>query len=571
MASDKDDSAQAKTSLESALDSGNNAGNIHAGTTKPFKPADLQQLSPEEQHLWEEARVKEYTTLIENKTFIDERPIDDVRHYLRLGETLKLKRDGTRKSRMYVQGCCQVPGRDFDLSYSPTISHMGFRLFLALVMASCSYNGAADFISAYTQSILPVGERVWCRMVKKFRKYGSDGRELVHLLGRSLYGLVQSGRNWYLLLSGWLTKYGFIVAFSEPCLYMLYKGDSYMILVTYVDDVPWGSNDMKLVAQVFADMERDGLKLTWDIGLTEVLGADLQHSAEGVTLHQSSYLRGLFDTHSQPIKSYEAELRDTVKTPCNGNLAKEVIEAAAAKEINKNGDVDLGKRFRTLVGALLYAAIVSNPDIMYTVGQLCRVMAFPTENLWQCAVHCLVYLKHRGAMGIMFYKSASASPILSIFRHGNGMVRGLVDASWEVVRSTSGWMIFVNGCLVAWGSKKQSSIGLSTNETEVMAASMASQDIVKIRNAVDQLGWKQTRPSALLGDSKGAKALADNPIMKGLAKHILRRELYVREQTQAGVLRMYHVQTELNVSDMLTKALATNKFLKFRGLIMVRV
>jgi len=59
--------------------------------------------------------------------------------------------------------------------------------------------------------------------------------------------------------------------------------------------------------------------------------------------------------------------------------------------------------------------------------------------------------------------------------------------------------------------------------------------------------------------------------MKGLAKHILRRELYVREQTQAGVLWMYHVQTELNVSDMLTKALAANKFLKFRGLIMVRV
>jgi len=51
-------------------------------------------------------------------------------------------------------------------------------------------------------------------------------------------------------------------------------------------------------------------------------------------------------------------------------------------------------------------------------------------------------------MGIMFYKSASASPILSIFRHGKGVVRGLVDASWEVVRSTSGWMIFVNGCLV---------------------------------------------------------------------------------------------------------------------------
>jgi len=62
-----------------------------------------------------------------------------------------------------------------------------------------------------------------------------------------------------------------------------------------------------------------------------------------------------------------------------------VIEEAAAKEIDKNGDVELGKRFRTLVGGLLYAAIVSNPDIMFTVGLLCRVMAFPTESLWQCS------------------------------------------------------------------------------------------------------------------------------------------------------------------------------------------
>ena len=66
---------------------------------------------------------------------------------------------------------------------------------------------------------------------------------------------------------------------------------------------------------------------------------------------------------------------------------------------------------------------MSNPDIRFTGGQLCYVMAFPTENLWQCAVHCLVYLKHSGAMGIMFCKSASASPNLSIFRHGKGMVR----------------------------------------------------------------------------------------------------------------------------------------------------
>mmetsp|Transcript_25533 Transcript_25533/g.80577 ORF Transcript_25533/g.80577 Transcript_25533/m.80577 type:complete len:127 (-) Transcript_25533:19-399(-) len=100
---------------------------------------------------------------------------------------------------MYVQGFKQIPGVDFDLSYSPTISHGGFRLFIVLSVLTSPYNGAADAIAAYTQSDLPLDEQVWVRKPKKFRKY-INGREMASLLGKSLYGLVQSGRNWWLKL-----------------------------------------------------------------------------------------------------------------------------------------------------------------------------------------------------------------------------------------------------------------------------------------------------------------------------------------------------------------------------------
>jgi hypothetical protein len=51
-------------------------------------------------------------------------------------------------------------------------------------------------------------------------------------------------------------------------------------------------------------------------------------------------------------------------------------------------------------------------------------------------------------MGLKYYKNPSDSPILGVFRDGNGMARGMADASWDIVRSTSGWLIFVNGSLV---------------------------------------------------------------------------------------------------------------------------
>lgn len=516
--------------------------------------------------------MKEYNTLVTNKTFIDEKPIKEVGRAIPLGETLRYKRDGIRKSRMYVQGFRQVPGIDFDLSYSPTISHGGFRLFCVISVIMCTYKGAADAISAYTQSELPPNERVWVRMPKNYRKYDEHGQELAALLGQSLYGLVQSGRNWWLKLSMWLEAFGFIVAFSEPCLYVLRDEDSFMVMATYVDDMPWGSNDMKLVRKVFEAMEKDGFKLTWHEGLDEVLGAQLKEVSDGIILHQGDYINKMVGAHLEEMTKYEDTLRNTVDTPCNSYLGKDVIEAQDEKErIKAELDPKFGTKYRGLVGSLLYAAVVSNPDISYTVGQLCRAMSFPTVNLWHAALHCLLYLKNRGTMGLKYYKNNGDSPIIGLFRQGEGMVRGMVDASWDVVRSTSGWLIFINGSLVDWGSKRQNSISLSANEAETMAASLASQRIENFRNTLADLGWKQAEPSPLLSDSKGAKALADNPIMKGLARHIHRRELYVRELTQKNVLRVYHVQTELNVADMMTKPLAANKFTKFRGLIMVRI
>jgi hypothetical protein len=409
-------------------------------------------------------------------------------------------------------------------------------------------------------------------MPTKYREHDEHGHELAALLGQSLYGLVQSGRNWWLKLSKWLEQFGFIVAFSEPCLYVLRETSSFMIMATYVDDMPWGSNDMVLVRKVFTAMEADGFQLTWHEGLDEVLGAQIQEASDGLVLHQADYINKLLSAYASEVGEYENNMRGNVETPCNSYLGKDVMEAQEQKErIKKELDPKLGTKYRGLVGSLLYAAIVSNPDISYTVGQLCRAVAFPTPNLWQAALHCLTYLKHRGTMGLKYYKFNGDSPILGLFRDGQGMVRGMVDASWDVVRSTSGWLIFVNGSLVDWGSKRQNSISLSANEAETMAASLASQRIENFRNTLADLGWQQAEPSPLLSDSKGAKALADNPIMKGLARHIQRRELYVRELTQKNILRVYHVQTELNVADMMTKPLAGNKFTKFRGLIMVRI
>ena len=60
-------------------------------------------------------------------------------------------------------------------------------------------------------------------------------------------------------------------------------------------------------------------------------------------------------------------------------------------------DVDpvLLQKYQRIVGALLYCATNTRPDIAYTVGQLSRAMGRPTPDLYDSAALRVVYYLHR--------------------------------------------------------------------------------------------------------------------------------------------------------------------------------
>ena len=68
-------------------------------------------------------------------------------------------------------------------------------------------------------------------------------------------------------------------------------------------------------------------------------------------------------------------------------LVLEAMDSAAAV------DPALLKRYQSLVGALLYCATNTRPDIAFTVGMLCRAMSKPTTALLEAAERVLAYLR----------------------------------------------------------------------------------------------------------------------------------------------------------------------------------
>ena len=71
-------------------------------------------------------------------------------------------------------------------------------------------------------------------------------------------------------------------------------------------------------------------------------------------------------------------------------------------------------------------------------------------------------------------------------------------------------MVYAAGGPIAWQSKLQSTVAVSTMEAEYMAAFGAIQELIWIKGVLGEIGFKYVDPITLYMDSKSAMSLAKN-------------------------------------------------------------
>ena len=76
------------------------------------------------------------------------------------------------------------------------------------------------------------------------------GKEnMVCKLQKSIYGLKQASRSWYLKFDEVVTVNGFKKNIVDQCIYMKVSGSKYIFLVLYVDDIFLAANDTNLLVK----------------------------------------------------------------------------------------------------------------------------------------------------------------------------------------------------------------------------------------------------------------------------------------------------------------------------------
>ena len=502
---------------------------------------------------WLAAEQKELDNHARNRSWtqVSAKDVPTGRRIIRMLWVYKVKRDGTLKARLCVMGNNQKPGVDFDQTYCATMIAASLRLLAAISASQGLSMWRIDFVSAYLQGELEDGEVVYCQMPNGYETTGIDGRPNVLRVEKPIYGLAQAGRRWQRSIFPWLKKFGLIQSDYDPCIFYIRKDNELLLIGCYVDDLLVCASHTQ-VGSTFRTFLAE-LKKDWDVEeegeAVDLLNVHFTKTDSGILLHQRPYIESMV-TKYIPDGVPLAFQRNW--TPCTNDLPELIRRAMDSDE---QPDKNLLKDYQSLVGALLYCATNTRPDIAYAVGMLCRAMSKPTPPLIKAAKRVLYYLARHADVGLHYEADPSDITAYS-------------DADLGVQKSTTGWDIRWQRASISFGSKKQPNVATSSCHAEIIAASEAAKEAKFYREFADELGFKQTKPTEMYVDNTATVDLAYNPEFHNRTKHIDRRHFYVRELVEDHVIQVKYVNSSDNLADFFTKPLPAKSFFKLRDIIM---
>jgi hypothetical protein len=130
-------------------------------------------------------------------------------------------------------------------------------------------------------------------------------------------------------------------------------------------------------------------------------------------------------------------------------------------------------------------------------------------------------------------------------------------------RSKTGWLIFLDSNLVAYGSRLQTSTARSSTEAEYIAMLMAVKELLWVRNIMTSIGFKIKSLIQVREDNQPAIELAENAMASKRTRGMDIKHHWIRHYVDNGSIKIVYTHTSQQ-ADGMTKPLPKWSFLKFR-------
>jgi hypothetical protein len=535
-----------------------------------FVPRNENEADASPEHLrWSSGRQLEWMRLQEQGTF--ERNWDWIRVQKSFPQYRKqdighvffvydYKFTGEHRVRLVFDGSRQNP-ETYGETYAPTARGESTRLFHIFAVEERWGIAQYDVPQAFLKS------KIDCDLfVYPPRNFVEFPGQLLKLK-LSLYGAKQSAALWNKLIDQFLKELGFAPSPMDPC---LYKRDDALIIL-YVDDLRVAATSAVLT-QIHAALFQK-FQITTSDG-NRFLGMDTLYNIDKgyLKLHMQTYIESIHER----FHSF---------------------------------DLSHGVPFREIVGCLLWVCLcVMGPELL-RVKDLARLSNSYTPDDFTTALQVLDRIYARRTHGIVIVRDGAGSEIVpashkssSVLKksadHQNAMpddIGGLTgvnelrekalykvkdeiadvdikpvilainarynliiyaDASFAVgdtMQSVSGFVVFLNGTPLLWGSLKQTVVVDSSCSAEYVASSVACKQAIHAENLIGFLGFSCPKPYLMYTDSTACLSIASNANSLGNVRHLAIRYNLIRCYVSLGEIIMCYCSTEDMVADLLTK------------------
>ncbi len=400
------------------------------------------------------------------------------------------------------------------------------------------------------------------------------GRYTTYELLCSLYGLRQAAAVYYDTMKQLLLSFvfpdgsKFRLSPADPCLFVRGSLEDlespYVALSTHVDDkfiACRRPGDKDVIASIFTSAE-------WNFTLKpmdEVLGVHISYQRWDPALGHRGCLEA---NHRQYLEDAYKKYSPLIPAENRGSCHSIPISANVVTQLTRQGPNTWGNynaqrhtRYRSVLGTLSHVANFTHPEIAFAISFASQFMQNPSEAHLTMVLGILLYA-YGSRDNVLLFKRQISPPDVSPV-----MIACDADLSNSSSRrSRTGFCAYLYGMLVAWHSRLQPSVSLSTAESEYMAIAAAARFAVWFRMLVGDFGIHRCYrdPVHVFSDNKSAICIANNPITHKHSRHIDRRLHWLREQCLAGTLKVVFISTDVNVSDIMTKALRRDLFRRHR-------
>ena len=371
------------------------------------------------------------------------------------------------------------------------------------------------------------------------------------------YGLIQAAHRWNKTFHAYLVSIGFTQHHQDPCLYYMIRGKDFIMLGNYVDDLIKVTNCTKLREQVDKLLEAR-FKITHQGVLAEFIGLQCawreRDGQRYFEVHQSKYLDKI-------LSRFGMSNCNSVSTPALARGKPHEVYMYPNTNPAAECDPEVLTEYRSLVGAVLYASLLTRLDIAYAVGACAQFMSNPSLQHLTAAYRILRYLKGTKHYSLKYYKSSSG--LLTMYAYCDSNFMGDHDC-----RSVGGY-IFVTSCgILSWSSKRLSTISTSTAHAETQAFFNCVKECVHLRQVISDLPANNgvlAKPTPIWGDSSACLALVSKESgIQAKSKHWKLYWSWLHEQRcNLQTFTAHKVDGADNISDMCTKPMPEPLLRKF--------